>query len=279
MGVGEQRAHRVGDRVVADRDDLVDLGSDDLERLRIGDSARHAVGKERRHRCFDHAAFAIRLLVGRRMRRDDTDDAGSNTRVGARCSAGADARALTDRHEHDVGLDRPEELDPVGRDATHQIIVERRHHVQAVRLRERNRVLACGLKVGAMLDQLDAERAHRRVLLERVAVRHDDGCREPMQACREADRLTMVAARRADHTTTVRLALSQRVEINEAAAQFERADRRVVLVLDPHLGADPPTEQGPRLLRRRRERGMHDALRGFDGVAREHRDIKPSCAA
>jgi hypothetical protein len=36
-------------------------------------------------------------------------------------------------------------------------------------------VFARGLEVVAVLDQLDAERAHRRVLLDRVAARHDDG--------------------------------------------------------------------------------------------------------
>src|SRR5205814_1300507 len=47
-----------------------------------------------------------------------------------------------------------------------------------------------------------------------------------------------------------------RVEIDKAAADLEGADRRMVLVLDPQLGADPPGQQRPAILRGRRHHPM-----------------------
>ena len=99
---------------------------------------------------------------------------------------------------------------------------------------ERRGVLARGLEVVAVLDQLGAERAHRGVLLDRVAVRHDDRRRARRARC---------AANAIDWPWLPRVALTtprspgsraqQRVEVDQPAAQLERADRRVVLVLDP----------------------------------------------
>ena len=54
------------------------------------------------------------------------------------------------------------------------------------------------------------------------------------------------------------------VEVDEAAAKLEGADRRVVLVFDPHGRYRVSVEQRPTLLRRRRHRGIHDLRRSFE---------------
>jgi len=52
-----------------------------------------------------------------------------------------------------------------------------RHHVQAALPADARRFFARFLEVMAMLDQRDAERTHRRVLLDAVAARHVHGGR------------------------------------------------------------------------------------------------------
>ena len=53
-------------------------------------------------------------------------------------------------------------------------------------------------------------------------------------------------------------ARAQAIEVDEAAAHLEGADRRVVLVLHPDARAQPRVEQRPALLRRRRHGGVDD---------------------
>jgi hypothetical protein len=47
------------------------------------------------------------------------------------------------------------------------------------------------------------------------------------------------------------------VEEGQTAPHLEGADRRVVLMLDPDLRADPPAQQRPGNLGRRRHHGMN----------------------
>ena len=61
-----------------------------------------------------------------------------------------------------------------------------------------HRLLARRLEVVAVLDELGAERAHRRVLLGRIAARHEDAHREPGARAGEGEALAVVAARRRD---------------------------------------------------------------------------------
>jgi hypothetical protein len=166
-------------------------------------------------------------------------------------------------------LQRLEELDVGGRHAAHQLAVERGHAVQSVALGQHGRMLGRGLEVLAVLDQFDAQRAHGGVLLDRVAVRHHDGRGQAMAARREAQRLAMVAARGADHVARPGLLARQRLEVGQAAADLEGADRRVVLVLGPQLRAQAPLEQRPGVLRRGRHGRVHGGERGFHFFAGE----------
>ncbi len=88
------------------------------------------------------------------------------------------------------------ELERVGRDAEREIAVEGRHKVQPPLLGEPHRLLARGLEVGPMLDELSAERPHGGVLLPRIAVRHDDRDGEAEAPPGEGEALAVIAARR-----------------------------------------------------------------------------------
>ena len=81
------------------------------------------------------------------------------------------------------------------------------------------------------------------------------------QSClpsRKRDRLAEVAPRRADHTLRLRVRVLQPIHIHEGAANLEGAKLRVVLVLDPDLGAGPLLEQRPAILRSRRHGPVDD---------------------
>jgi hypothetical protein len=152
----------------------------------------------------------------------------------------ADPRAETDG---DVGdLDRghgAQQLKAVGGDAGDQQRMERGHHVQRAAACQGLRVLARRLEVLTVLDELDSQGAHRRVLRCAVAMRYDDGGRQPIAARGKADRLPVVAARRADNAAHRARRAAEVVEVHQPAAQLEGADRSVVLVLHPHLRAEP----------------------------------------
>jgi hypothetical protein len=111
----------------------------------------------------------------------------------------ARARALADGHVDHVELRHgAQEFPPVGGHAAQQVGVEAGHHVRAALLGQVHGVLARFLEVVAMLDERDAQGAHGGVLLQRVAVRHDDGAGHAMAARGPAHALAVVAARGAD---------------------------------------------------------------------------------
>jgi hypothetical protein len=143
------------------------------------------------------------------------------------------------------------------------------HHVQAARFGQGHRVLACRLEILAVLDQLDAQGSHGRVLLHGIAVRHDDGRRKAEAPRAPADRLAMVAARGRDHAAYLRRPSRQPVEVGHAAAHLEGAGRRMVLVLDPHRQAQAIAQQGPGVLRGRRHEAAHAGERLVDVLASE----------
>ena len=136
--------------------------------------------------------------------------------------------------------------------------------MQLLALSEADCVLAGGLEIVARLDQPRAERAHREVLFAAVAVRHDDRRRETQPGSGIGNALAVIAAGRGDDAPHVRFGTTQIVEIDETAAQFEGADRRVVLVLDPDLGTDPLSEQRPAILRGRRHDAVDQRGGGFE---------------
>ena len=133
--------------------------------------------------------------------------------------------------------------------------------MQLLPLGELGRVLVGGLEIVPGFDELRAESLHRAVLADVVAVRHDDRRRRGRAAPRQGDALPVIAGRRGDHPAQLRLGAPDRVEIDEPAADLEGADRRVVLVLDPQLGADPRRQQRPAILRGRRHGPMDERRR------------------
>ena len=164
-----------------------------------------------------------------------------------------------------------QQLERVGRDAEREIAVEGRHGVQPARLCEPHGLLARILEILAVFDQLRAERAHRGVLLARIAVRDDNRHREAGAPSGEGEALAVIAARRRDQAFRLRRAAHERVYIGEAAANLERAGRLVVLVLDHNLGADPFAKQRPGKSRRRPQRPLHDLMRPPQLIETEHR--------
>jgi len=208
--------------------------------------------------CHAWLAGGERQCVGRRAGADDADDLGGQAQCVARGDQAAGTRTQADRHDHRVERgQRIEQLERITRDASHQVVVERRHHVPAPLVGEALRRLARGLEVVARFDQLGAEGPHRRVLLTAVAVRHEDRHRQIVRPRRTRDRLAVVAARRAHHGPRGRLAAHQAVQVDQPAAYLERAHRRVVLVLDPQPGAGQALQQRPVVLRRGRHLCVH----------------------
>lgn len=146
------------------------------------------------------------------------------------------------------------------------------------------------LEVLAVHDELDAQCAHRRVLVFAVAVRHHDHGAESKPARRESDGLPVIAARRTDHARYRRSAARERLEVHQSATHLERARRREVLVLGPDVCADGVTELWPPDARRGQHRLVdhggrlvEDAQRGQCAVhlsrCRIRRSIdSPTCA-
>ena len=120
----------------------------------------------------------------------------------------------------------------------------------AVLARQLLAVLAGLVVVAAVLDELGTERAHRGEL-DRVRPLGDADARlEAEEARRVGDRLAVVARRGGDQAAAPLLLAQLRDEV-DAAANLEGADRLVVLVLDPDLGADELAQRGVAVERRR----------------------------
>ena len=202
-----------------------------------------------------------RARVRRKALGDDAHDLGVEPEQVAHGDDAADPRTEPDRHVHDVERAGGEQLARVRRDAGDEIAVIRRHEMRVrVGRDERRGVRFRFVEITAVHDELRAERAHRGVLLRRVAFGHDDRRAQSGPRRGERDALPVVPARRADEPRHVRRALAQRRDVRQPAAHLERAERRMVLVLEPQLDAEPLAQQRP-------------AKRGRDGhdVAHERR--------
>ena len=217
--VGEQDAHRRADFGLAHRDDARGAMADDVERRRVGDAAGEAVGDRvgavGRHR----PAGCEGQRIGRRLGGDDADDLGLQPERLARRDHPADPAAEPDRHIDRVEpIDRAQQFERIRRDPAHQGRIERAHQVQTVPRRQRNRRLVGGLEIMPGFDQRRAKRRHRAVLLDAVAVGHDDRRGEPQPGGGKGDALPVIAAGRADDAAYAGLGLLQRIEIDKAAA-------------------------------------------------------------
>ena len=118
------------------------------------------------------------------------------------------------------------------------------------------------LEVRAMDHEFGALRGHGGVLFRVVVFRHHDHSAQAQPRRRRRDRLTVIAARRRDDARAIGFARLQVAQIQHAAADLERADGRVVFVLDPDLAAGAPGQQRPGILRRGRHHRA-DAFRRF----------------
>ena len=149
--------------------------------------------------------------------------------------------------------------------------MKRRDHMQSAFCGKPPRMFTRFLKVAAVFDQFDAERAHCRILFKTVAVRHDNRCGNPVAARGKPDRLAMVAARGADDAGGARAAREQFVKVNQSPAHFECAGRREIFMLDPNFGGKFDAQQRPGELRCRLERFIHDRCRALERFEREIR--------
>jgi hypothetical protein len=142
--------------------------------------------------------------------------------------------------------------------------MERWHHLEPACFGAPISFLARGLKIVAMLDQIGAERAHRAVLLDRVAARHIDHRFQAIASRREGKALAVIAACRRDQSGCRRPLALETIDIDKAATHLEGADRCVVFMLDHDLCAESLREQRPAMRRRRRNRRRNDLMRTLE---------------
>ena len=116
------------------------------------------------------------------------------------------------------------------------------------------------LEVVAGLDQACGQGDHSAVLLDGIAVRHDDRGGDADTRGGKGDRLAVVTPGRGADACGIGRALPEARHVDDAAADLEGADRGVVLVLDGDIGAAARREQGPAAQRRRRHHLMDHRL-------------------
>src|SRR5215475_1592717 len=120
------------------------------------------------------------------------------------------------------------------------------------------------LEIEAMLDEFGTLGAHGGVLLGAITMRHVNDCAQTRAARGNRHALTVVASRRRDDAGDSGLTALQLVHVDEAAADLEGADERMVLMLHPDLGARALREKWPEDLGCRRYNGADEVGRRFD---------------
>ena len=203
--------------------------------------------------------------------RPDSDNLGAAAEQVADSDVGAEPGALADRHVDHVEVGSLlVQLGGVSRDAGDEVMMERRHQMQAVLLGEPNRMLTRLLEVAPMHDQLGAESLHRGVLVRAVAFRDGDRDRYAVRTSGVGQRLAVVAARGGDHATHRAFGVKQPRNVDQSAAHLEGAGRSGVLVLDPSRCAGNFLQQRPAVRRRHRHMRPHDSQGGVEFGARDH---------
>jgi hypothetical protein len=196
---------------------------------------------------------------------DDAHNSGRKPERVAHTDHAANAGAEADRNVDGVKVaDRSKELVRIACNPDDEIAVECRREREAALARDRGSVFLRFVEVAAVFDELGAEGLHGGILLGRVATRHHNRRGNSGAPRRKRKRLTMIAARGRHDPHDLRPLASQPIHIDHAAAHLERADRRVVLMLDEDIRADAGREPRPFVLRRRRHGGSHDRQRGFN---------------
>ena len=241
-----------------------------VDRLGDGITAGHAVGEGRRRIGRHGASLLEGQGNGRRTVGDNADDVRLQPQQISYRDEAADARSHADRHVDRIEVGHGlEQLQRVGRHAFHQIPMKGGHEMVAAFLGKPCGMRPAFIEIGADNDQLAAEGLHRRVLLARIADRHENGARHACARRRKCDRLAMIAARGGDDAVELRGSSLEPIEIDNATPHLEGADGRVVLVLDPHLRARTLRQQRPGMLRRRRHDRAHERNRRLQFLQRE----------
>jgi hypothetical protein len=188
---------------------------------------------------------------------DHADDLGRAAQEVAHADRPADARPHADRDIDRVQISHGlEQLQRIGRNALHEVAMERRNVVQIsfgcdARARDASLV-----EVLSELDDGRAEGAHGGVLIRRIAMRDVDRRRNPVTGGGKRDRLSVIAACCRDDVNALARPL-QRVHVDDAATHLEGTRGRMVLVLHPHFASDKLGETRPGILGRRRNRAIH----------------------
>src|SRR5260370_20697333 len=110
--------------------------------------------------------------------------------------------------------------------------MERRHEFEPAKPGAALRLLAGGLKILPVLDEISTESPHRAIFLDRIAVRHEDRHRHAIAARRESETLAMISPGCRDQAGSVLPLAPQTVDIDEPAPHLEGADPGVGLMLD-----------------------------------------------
>ena len=172
------------------------------------------------------------------MARHDADDTCLQTQLIADGDCRTDSRTEPDWNEYGVQLrNRIEELKPVRGDAAHKQRMKRTHEDQVSLLTSEFGEFSSVVEVFSVLDEFGSPGAHRQILLDAVAVRHNDGRRQSELARRESDALPVIPACGRNHTSGSGTGLSKLADQNQSAASLERADRLMIFMLHPDFRA------------------------------------------
>ncbi len=117
------------------------------------------------------------------------------------------------------------------------------------------------VEVFAELHQLGAEGGDGGILVERIILRHVNGCWKAGAGGRKSDGLAMIAARRGNHARDIGIFFAKSIQVHQSATDFEGAGRRVIFMLDPYGTTGTSLELRPGVLRRGWDYTMHQLRR------------------
>src|SRR5690242_17405479 len=110
--------------------------------------------------------------------------------------------------------------------------------MQLLLIGQRRSMLVRLLEIVAKLDEISAKRSHRGILLRTVAVWNHNDRTQTHTLCGKSDALAVIATRGGNYSIQRWVTASKFLDINESAANFERAQRRMIFVLYPDIRTD-----------------------------------------
>ena len=114
-----------------------------------------------------------------------------------------------------------------------------------------------------MFYQFRSLRDHRTILFDTVLLRHYNHAFDSIESRCHGDALAVVASRCGHYAFDRGLRRLEPVDVNERAANFERSNRRVILMLYPCLCAEALIEEWPAILWGR----LHELIQNSLGLA------------